>query len=571
MPEFWLGTYRLAKKEPPSGSIAEPILSAGLETLAIEVIRDAAGEYAVLFSSADNATDATELQCRLGFANGAKACNVWRDRGFPLVDAHIAFDGNKTLTIHSPYFGAPGAMQYDSVLIRIEGVTFSSARPGKQLDRFYRQNQQAPDSAWPATWVRRRAVSWRPTRRHIAPQPPTELQFMVMEARSPSLRPLGSESYKMLEAWCGELDLPAKVGEVAKSTDRVNRRDAFGVPAFCFQDVEVLGFRIDIPKGSQADDQLRDLISPLNFHLDAADGESRPDFRYLPATRSLLVEVMRYGRMRLATQLAPLTMVDYQSQHELLVRTMVARVDDDASQGRDPAVFVPAIFVDNSWSKILGRDVQGFAKCMADFCVGAPGAYTRLRPDGRATDGAGNPEPNPRPMSELSRIALVDRTGAPPVAAMSLLDIECTQWGQGRSDSLEEVSAGEALGRFSLSDTRWGPADYEQLEYLGSFMRNAIRQLLHGFRSVQSSPVGAQQLDRAWITGNFGIDEVMRVGFPLGTARLTFRSPAHAPTGWKRVCDLLAARPVHELHTGRWYRLKFSMTMEIDDGLAWRT
>ena len=51
------------------------------------------------------------------------------------------------------------------------------------------------------------------------------------------------------------------------------------------------------------------------------------------------------------------------------MRLLVGRVDDDTAQAHDPAVFVPAIFVDNPWSKILGREVQGFDKQMAEFCV----------------------------------------------------------------------------------------------------------------------------------------------------------------------------------------------------------
>ena len=48
---------------------------------------------------------------------------------------------------------------------------------------------------------------------------------------------------------------------------------------------------------------------------------------------------------------------------------LVGRVDDDTAQAHDPAVFVPAIFVDNPWSKILGREVQGFDKRMADSAL----------------------------------------------------------------------------------------------------------------------------------------------------------------------------------------------------------
>ena len=89
-----------------------------------------------------------------------------------------------------------------------------------------------------------------------------------------------------------------------------------------------------------------------------------------------MVELLRYGKMKLRQPLPSLRKDDYQSQHELLVRLLVGRVDDDTSQARDAAAFVPIIFVDNPWSKVLGRGVQGFDKRMADFCVFEKGSKT---------------------------------------------------------------------------------------------------------------------------------------------------------------------------------------------------
>ena len=107
-------------------------------------------------------------------------------------------------------------------------------------------------------------------------------------------------------------------------------------------------------------------------------------------------------KLKIATQ--PLTTADYQSQHEFLARMIVGRVDDDTAQARDPATFVPAIFVDNPWSKSLGRTVQGFDKRMADFFVGTD----VLRPDG--TVGASEKQ-QPKPLGSISKIALTDKTG----------------------------------------------------------------------------------------------------------------------------------------------------------------
>ena len=75
-----------------------------------------------------------------------------------------------------------------------------------------------------------------------------------------------------------------------------------------------------------------------------------------------------------------MTILDYQSQRELVVRILVGRVDDDTAQARDAATYVPAIFVDNPWSKTIGRDLQGFAKCMANFCAERDGKRVRFAP-----------------------------------------------------------------------------------------------------------------------------------------------------------------------------------------------
>ena len=41
---------------------------------------------------------------------------------------------------------------------------------------------------------------------------------------------------------------------------------------------------------------------------------------------------------------------------------LVGRVDDDTGQAHDPATYVPVLFVDNPWSKALGREVQGLTR-----------------------------------------------------------------------------------------------------------------------------------------------------------------------------------------------------------------
>lgn len=567
MASFWLGTCEVNPAVPPTGSVAEPIVAPGASTLAIEVIKEDK-DLAVLFSAADSRDHPETLACRIGFANAATACSAWRDRGFPLVDATIEYDGD-ALRVLTAYFADPETMQYGDLLISIAGIHFEEYG-SEQLTAHYEQAQQAPDSAWPATYIRRRPVRWEPGRSRVTQVAAGPLRLDVKRTRCPSLRPFEPGDLRVAKAWSGVLHFPTEPIYAKGKPERVSRADTFGVPAFRFEDVEVIGFRIDLGHRPGLDEDLARLIEPLNFHLEPAQGQDRiSDFRYLPATRTVLVELLRYGRMKLKTQESPLTVLDYQSQHELLVRVLVGRVDDDTAQAHDPAIFVPAIFVDNPWSKVLGRDVQGFGKRMADFCIDEGSNIRPLRPDGCLPG-----EKQPRSLGSISSIRLVNRTSnAARPSGPPILDIDCSPETHSNWDAFRDVDLGLALGTFSLVDTRWRQTDFDRSEFRRAFARDAVRQALRGFRSVQVSPVGNRGLDKTWITGAFTVDDHVRMVNPKGGARLTFRADPAAPGGWRNFCEVLeipeGESATHSFQTGSWYRLNFSMSMTVDDGLEW--
>jgi hypothetical protein len=105
MPRFWLATYMAPPSQAAHESPAAVLLAAGARYLAIEVLGDAeTSEYAVLFSTVDDPKRPRALTCLIAFANGAKACSIWRDRGVPLVDARIVSDGAGTISVFSPLF-----------------------------------------------------------------------------------------------------------------------------------------------------------------------------------------------------------------------------------------------------------------------------------------------------------------------------------------------------------------------------------------------------------------------------------------------------------------------------------
>ncbi|HEX2827327.1 MAG TPA: hypothetical protein VHP37_13345 [Burkholderiales bacterium] len=580
MARFWLGTWDVQPVLPASRSPAQPIAYHGASRLAIEVIVDdgdgGAPSYAVLLSSVDDVADPQNLECRIGFANDAKACAIWRDRGFPLVDAAITYDGT-TLEVFSPFYGGTESMTYDQRLLSITGLEFASAAGSKaKLGTRYRQFYQGPDWSDAANYIRQAPVQWGAPRTQIAyAQSQATLTLDVVRGvRSPDLIPLvGMKSIGVAHAWSGYVDVAkAKAAANAEQPTRVRRADLFGVPAFRFEDVEVLGFRLDLPNTAETDACLSKLVEPLNFHLaDRVRGARVPDFRYRAATRTVLVELLRYGRMKLRAQDPPLTLMDYQSQHELVVRVLVGRVDDDTAQAHDPAVFVPAIFVDNPWSKIVGRDLQGFGKCMASFCVQRDNAMVPLRPNGRAADA-----PDPYRLGDVIQISTLTRSvtgGAPD--GKKLVTIDCRPDDHPDWDDFRSIDLDIALGSFSAVDARWRQTDFDGVEFRRAFAREAVAEPLRGFKSVQVAPIGkrGRNLTKTWVTSRFEIDGDVRVAFPTGGARVTFHADPAAPRDWLSVCKLFGVgdEPLTQrnFRTGSWYRMMFSMDMTVESGLAW--
>jgi hypothetical protein len=558
------------------------LISFGARVLAVEVIKDG-GEYAVLFSTADDADDPRSLVCRIAFSNGAKPCGVWRDRGFPLVDAAIEHDSEKgVLKVRAACFRQAESMEYDEPLVTLTGIDFEQKGPPGKLAAKYVQLQQAPDSASPATRLRTRSVEWTAERTDVRRAAAAYPQLEVSSTRCPTLRPFfGSAAPPSpASAWLGQFSLSSVKGVADGRLGRANRADTFGEPAFRFEDVDVVGFRIDLDAGPNTDAGLAELVRPLNFHL--TPGSRIVDFRYLAATRTVLVELLRYGRMKLRTQHSRLTERDYPSQHELVVRILVGRVDDDTPQARDPAVYVPAIFVDNPWSKILGRDVQGFDKRMASFCIDRGSELSVLRPDGRVPlqastgtnaaglngNGQGAPPASLREISTIKVVKVIgDKKEATPLLALGYFPSEPAGW-----DDFKSVDLDLALGRFSVG-TRWRQTDFDVPEFRRSFAADAMVNDVRGFRSVQVSPLGKQELDKTWITSTFAIDGDVKVAYPTGGATLTFYENTAAPAQWATFCRLLGPSDIGlrkvNFQTGSWYRLKFSLSMTVDDGLEW--
>jgi hypothetical protein len=291
------------------------------------------------------------------------------------------------------------------------------------------------------------------------------------------------------------------------------------------------------------------------------------------ATPTLIIELLRYGRMKAIRPLPPLVGDDSQGQHELLVRLLVGRVDDDSAQARSPAAFVPAIFVDNPWSKVLGRDAVGFDKRLAHFNVTRNGRMMRLRPDGRLAGQATTIGSKPEPLSDVTHVELVGQTGEP---GTPLFEIDLPP-GTG-AEPLMPIDLNLTLGTSPLAGTRWRQSDFDDVEFRRSFSGRAVADSLAGFRMIQAAPVVPRgSLQPTLITGAFRFRGGVRVALPRGMANLTLHAVASkVPTGpttpaaWDTLCGILGgSRASIVVRSGSWYRLTCSMDLVVDDGLDW--
>jgi hypothetical protein len=543
---FWLATWDLDAPTATPGGPSEPLVVAGSRRLAIEVLHD--GPHCiVLLSTADRLDEEGTLECRIGFVNDSQQCSEWRCRGFPVIEAEIRMRGGK-LEVLSSYFGNAQAMHYGELLLAVRGVRFGpAAGAGIRLKASYQQSQEAPQPRRAATFILRKEVRWEMARSRVRAMEPQPMEIDAPPTRSPSLVPITDGMLAPTQVWSGTIDGPPAPEFSAHPPSRVRRRDLLGEPGFDFRDIEMIGFGLNL-QGAD----VQQLLAPLNVR---PAGAPSPGFKSKVISTTVLVELLRYGSMRPAgVPLAPLRPNDFQSQHELVVRVHTAKVRDGETQERDPAIHVPAIFVDNPWSKLLGRDYQGFEKTMADFCVPGEedGTFLRLRPDGRLRSGG-----NAAPLSDITRLLLTGVVASGPVSSSPvLLEIEL----EGFNRLLE----------YPPREPGWRISDFDVDSLAPGFAAEAVRRSLTDFTSIQATPVEEQRrLDKAWVFSTCKVRNRANEDAPSARAHLVFHALDAAPPGWRKLCELLGATPGGKVRKTfqalQWYRGRFSMELEVHD------
>lgn len=623
-PHLWRTAFEvdLASGAAPLGV---PVMRAGaygLARLLVDIVRGEGGErFAVLLCQPeDGAAPAgtgnprlavDSATCLLAFTNDQAWGDTLRARGFECVDAEIELAAARPevpsqIVVRVPFYPPLGGGRTDAaagilgdppVSAATEFVPFLAISnldldpPGtlgddgipepvesRQLE--YRQLQRSPEPGRPlATAIaradlvrydqavagRRAALEASLTAKAVLPSTPLALQ--IEPARYPDLSPFTGGRLAGTLAARGALSGWPASAPLARALQPglIPRDHLFGRPSFIFTDVETIGFRIDLGQiDEHADDFLEELVAPLNFHLRDRTGTalSLAPFRFRAASATLVVELLRYGRM-LQKGSPDLRDDDFTAQHELAVRLLVGRVDDDTRQARSPAVFVPAIFVDNPWSKVVGRELLGYDKQLAHFCEDPHGEQPLAMSGRRRGESRGLSS-----LADVRGLRLMAPVGRQPRQGTLLLRIACPDEGRAPS-GFGTVDTLRARG-FATETARWRQRDFVQPEFRRSFAATVVADGLLSFDSIQPMPVDARGLPPAWIHARYRLSNAI-AAFPSGIATITFPDPASlgadTPAVWRRLCARMPRAPL-AFPTGEWYRLRCAMDLEVRNLLA---
>ncbi|WP_435516177.1 hypothetical protein [Variovorax sp. GT1P44] len=580
---FWYGVMTTTKK---TGAEAYAV--------AVDVIRDRKRPkaMAVLISSVKDENERV-LECRFGLTNVVAWGDAFRARGIPAAETLITLHpASNSMTVRAPLRAMTGDEPEDPeapVLITLSGVRFcetdSVVASRESFPVVYSTMALSPAVGSPDREVFALAETVHTLRDSLA-RLESVVSMQVHDTILPELKAFSGEHFELSLAWSGVLNdrleqvLQRQPGQTPKPRQAgyaggtrhspppaaahppapipapawTRQPKPYSATGYRFTDVEFVGMRVDLrPYGSDADDLLEDLIRPLNFHLDAPDPADAMSFKYRPAARSLVIELVRYGRMYWGKDV-PTDEPDYfESQFELLMRVLVGRVDDGSAQARDPAVFVPAIFVDNPWSKLIGREYQGFEKRMARFVDKRGDAVLSTSSGGR---DRGSPLFDIAGIEQLASLA-------PGTPGVRIADIELPPIPADWYCNAEPV---DSFGVSLAAGPRWRQSDFSHREFRRSFARDVLADGLDSFHSIQVAAIDNRPLPFAWITGTFTL-QGLRAIFPRGVATLTLKDHESLPCAFRQLCRLMQGEPI-TMPTGDWYVGKSSVDLKVDDGLV---
>jgi hypothetical protein len=582
MPKFWTASGKLGEEN----------------YWTVDVIRDHPDhehELWKVFCSKSDPKQNNRLVCIFAYSNSPEQVDRLNEQGFPTVEARIRVTG-EILTVQSARFQGDDArrpeMEYDGLVLTIEGFRPDGLGRYYELTRDYEQTMQALDPVEPAELVKARSATWNYTRSNVVRLSKDGVSIKIPDLHLPPGRP-PVELKETEIVWRGDIESgAASPGMTAspvptKERPTEKRQDTFGAFDFEFRDVEVLGFRIELPDDEEAIEKSYQLIEPLNFHIgpDAPHAtlgdRARPDFHYRPATPTVNLELLRYGSMKARPAdpdtRTPIDRERFQSQHELVVRVVVGRVDEDCAQVQEPATYVPAIFVDNSWSKVLGRRFLGMDKRLSHFCVGQRDTPTarRLLPNGKVAETGAETR-----LADVTDVRLASWADLEPdhqPTGPRLFSMDCVPERYSNWDKFIDAPPEALLSASSLAIRRWRQEDFDKAEVRRSFARDIVVGSTRSFRAIQTTPVGDNahvvatwKQERTWITGRYDITEA-KVVVPDGPITITLCNTRDAPDGWRALCQLLGIHVGDErkitLPPGGWYRLQNEVSVTVENAL----
>lgn len=558
--------------------------------LVVEVVDDGDGAWLVLLATQAEGEDAQ--RALIAFGSRCVRVDRLRQLGFMATEAAIRAqpqaDGSLQLEVSDPLCigGVPACW------VRVHGVRLppaaeapAAADPGAAVAQgrqsavfttelpqiqSHCQVQAAPAPEDPIRQVERE-VRVRTRRRGVQPlgrgAAVDLLNLGALEAAA-----LLPRTWALPDALCGHVELPAQwlpppgPGAAdpaiawAGALRRAPRVPMLAAAGYRFTNVDIVGFRIDLGGRDDVAATLQQMVEPLNFHRHPQgrlSGWGTQAFRWRPAARVLVIELLRYGRMYWGEQ-EPQPGAPFTAQHELLLRTLVGRVDDEGAQARDPALFVPAIFVDNPWSRMIGRELQGFPKQLARFCsADGPLDLSGCRPGTQ----------QPVPLARVTRVHTEPCFGAGGRGGVDVLGLELPP---GSDDPALWADVRPLMGGAgALRRARWRQGDFTDPQFRRSFAGQALGLDPAAMPSVQVSPVDGRALPSAWVTGTMLFDR-MEAGTPAGVARLHLprddaAARAQLPPAWRALRRLFPEGTI-VLSTGSWYRARADLRMEPTQG-----
>jgi hypothetical protein len=324
---------------------------------------------------------------------------------------------------------------------------------------------------------------------------------------------------------------------------RQRRGDPQAAPAYEFTDVDIVGFRLRVPR-----DRLQRVCDVwLN------DPFPNRSYRYVPAKVDLVVECLNYPFMRSDNPPPGVDPNVVTTQREVIFRMLVGRVGADGRALRAPAVFCPFLFVDSIPSMISGREVIGYPKLLAHFTSrGKRGQFDACKVEALPPGALGG---QPQPLVTFD--CRYDRT--PP--NVDLLFQPEARYRRGRPAPMPDVRVPSFFAWWDLAMLQSGGVD------ANAFIRPWLDGQTQGYAGLQVKRFPdakdlRQECYHEIVECEYSLLEA-EIFMPMHDATIHFDSADICG-----IADAFGFRPVERVPRGSWYRTRVDFSFRVSDPLA---